>query len=83
METNEGAISISAGSVIVCPAGEGGAHRITNTSDSEVLTYLDVDTIPVTDMAVYPRTGKIGVFTNDGFMKWYKTDNNINYYEGE
>ncbi len=83
VETNEGDIPISVGSVIVCPAGEEGAHKITNTSDSETLTYIDIDTIPKTDMAVYPKTGKIGIFTNDGFTKWYKKDTDVKYYEGE
>lgn len=83
VETDEGEVPISAGSVIVCPAGEEGTHRITNTSDSEKLTYIDIDTIPKADMAVYPKTGKIGVFTNDGFTRWYKKDGNINYYDGE
>ncbi len=83
VETNEGEVAISAGSVIVCPAGEGGAHRITNRSDREPLTYIDIDVVPITDMAVYPKTGKIGVFTRDGFTKWYKKDGNIPYYEGE
>ena len=83
LETNEGEIPISAGSVIVCPAGEEGAHRITNTSESEPLTYIDIDTVPKTDMAVYPRTGKIGVFTTDGFAKWYKADGNVKYYDEE
>jgi uncharacterized cupin superfamily protein len=83
VETNDGEISVSAGSVIVCPAGEGGAHKITNTSDSEVLTYIDIDTIPKTDMCVYPKTGKMGVFLNDGFMKFYKLNNDVKYYDGE
>ena len=38
VETNNTEIPISAGSVIVCPPGEHGAHRITNKSDSEVLS---------------------------------------------
>ncbi len=83
VETNEGDIPVSAGSVIVCPAGEEGAHRITNRSESEPLSYIDIDVVPATDMAVYPKTGKIGVFTRDGFAKWYKKDGDVKYYEGE
>ena len=83
VETNEGAIPISAGSVVVCPVGEEGAHRITTPSGSEPLTYINIDVVPTVDMAVYPKTGKIGVFTRDGFTKWYKTDGNVPYYEGE
>ena len=83
VETNDGDIPISAGSVIICPVGEGGAHRITNKSASETLTYIDIDTVPKTDMCLYPKTGKIGIFTNDGFAKIYKTNNDVKYYEHE
>ena len=83
VETNDGEIPVSSGSVIICPAGEGGAHRITNKSDSEILTYIDIDTIPKTDMCAYPRTDKIGIFTNDGFAKFYKLNSDVKYYEGE
>lgn len=83
VETSDGEISVSAGSVVICPAGEGGAHRITNKSDSEVLAYIDIDTVPKTDMGVYPKSGKIGVFTNDGFAKLYKADSDVMYYEYE
>ena len=83
VETGDGEIPISAGSVIICTAGEGGAHRIANKSDSELLSYIDIDTIPKTDMCFYPKSGKIGVFTSDGFAKFYKTDSDVAYYEGE
>lgn len=83
VETNDGEIPISAGSIIICPAGEGGAHKITNTSQEAVLTYIDIDTVPKTDMGVYPKSGKIAIFTNDGFAKVYKADSDVKYYEGE
>ena len=83
VETNDGEISISSGSVIICPSGKGGVHKITNKSDSEVLSYIDIDTIPTTDMCVYPKSEKIGVFLNDGFMKFYKQSNDVKYYDGE
>lgn len=83
VETSDGEIAVSAGSVVFCPAGEGGAHKLTNTSDSAVLTYIDIDTVPKTDMCYYPKSGKIGIFTNEGFAKLYKADSNVTYYEGE
>ncbi len=83
VETNDGDVAIAPGSIIFCPVGEGGAHRITNTSENEVLTYIDIDTIPKVDMAVYPKTGKVGIFTNEGLIKIYKTDGTVPYYEGE
>ncbi|MDR0293592.1 MAG: cupin domain-containing protein [Oscillospiraceae bacterium] len=83
VETGGGEMPVSAGSVMICPAGEGGTHRITNQSDSEVLTYIDIDTVPKTDMCVYPESGKVGILTNDGFAKFYKANDNVMYYEGE
>jgi uncharacterized cupin superfamily protein len=83
VETNDGEIPVSAGSIIICPAGEDGAHRITNISDSEVLTYLDIDTVPRTDMAIYPKSGKVGIFTDDGIAKIFKADDAVKYYDGE
>ena len=83
LETPDGDIPIKAGNVIFCPAGADGAHRITNTSTTEPLCYIDIDTVPKTDMCVYPKTGKIGVYTHDGFSKLYKTDDSVDYYDGE
>lgn len=83
VETLDGTIPITAGSVVVCPAGEAGAHKITNTSPTEKLCYIDVDTIPPVDLAVYPKSGKFGVFTNDGTVKFYKAGAECGYYEGE
>jgi Uncharacterized conserved protein, contains double-stranded beta-helix domain len=83
IETNEGNFPISAGSMIFCPAGADGAHKITNTSDTAPLCYIDIDTVPKTDMCIYPKTGKIGVYTHDGFNNVYKLDSGVGYYDGE
>ena len=45
VETADGPKAISAGDVMVCPPTEKGAHKITNTSDTEKLVYIDFDTI--------------------------------------
>ena len=83
VETIDGEISISAGSVVICPVGEGGAHKITNKSDTELLSYIDIDTVPKTDLCTYPKSGKIGIFGNDGYVKIFKSDSDVNYYDGE
>ncbi|MDR0286763.1 MAG: cupin domain-containing protein [Clostridiales bacterium] len=83
VETNDGEIPVSQGSVVICPPGENGAHKITNKLDSKILTYIDIDTVPTVDMCVYPKSGKIGVFTKDGFAKLYKSGDAIGYYDGE
>lgn len=83
VETNDGDVPISEGSIVFCPAGADGGHRITNTSSDGVLRYIDIDTVPKTDMGVYPKSGKLAVFTNDGFAKFYRADSDVSYYEGE
>ena len=79
IETPDGAKPIKAGDVIVCPPGAGGAHKITNTSDSEALTYLDCDTANTPDVCFYPHSGKIGVM---GSM-FFERDSEVEYYKGE
>jgi hypothetical protein len=34
-------------------------------------------------MCIYPKSNKIGIFTNEGFTKFYKQHSDVNYYEGE
>jgi uncharacterized cupin superfamily protein len=82
VETNEGEIPVAAGSVVVCPPCEAGAHRIKNTSDTEKLCYIDIDTMPKADVAFYPKTGKIGVFAG-GSNKFYNASAECGYYDGE
>ena len=83
LETNGGDIPVSAGTVIFCPAGAEGAHKLTNTSSFEPLCYIDIDTLPKTDLCVYPKTGKIGVYTKSNAGGVFKSDNSVGYYDGE
>jgi uncharacterized cupin superfamily protein len=83
LETNEGTFSISAGDVIVCPAGEAGAHKITNTHASDALVYLDVDTNQTPDIAYYPHTGKVGIRHVGGMRDNFLLSSNVAYYHGE
>ena len=45
LETPEGEKRVKAGDVIVCPPGERAAHLLRNPSETETLSYLDVDTV--------------------------------------
>lgn len=83
LETVDGVVPVSTGTIIVCPVGESGAHKLTNISSCEPLSYIDIDTVPKTDMATYPHTGKIAIFTTDGFAKLYWQNSNVPYYDGE
>ena len=70
------------GDLLFFPAGEDGAHKLTNISDTEPLVYLDFDVVHDLDVTMYPDSGKIGIWgmnTN----RIYRTGDNVDYYEGE
>ena len=83
LETPTGEISVKGGDVIVFPPCKDAAHRLKNSSENEMLVYLDVDTNNSPDVVIYPHTNKVGVFVNGEFPKFYKQDSNIPYYEDE
>ncbi len=83
LETPTGEIEVESGDVVVFPPSEQGAHRLRNASETEMLTYLDVDVNHSADVVFYPRSNKVGVFTRDGYRKIFKQDGDVGYYEGE
>lgn len=82
LKTPEGERSVTAGDLLFFPADESGAHKLTNCSETEKLVYLDFDVIHDLDAAVYPDSGKIGVW-GKGINRVYRMDENVDYYEGE
>ena len=83
LETFDGKYKISAGDIFVCPIGKNGAHKITNSSETENLVYLDVDTNNTPDIAYYPHSNKVGIRAAGGIRDNYDLSNTINYYEKE
>ena len=83
LETVDGIMHITAGDVIVCPVGKDGAHKITNSSDTEELIYLDIDTNNTPDIAYYPHTNKVGVRSFGGIRDNFIIDSKVDYYENE
>ena len=83
LETIEGKRSITAGDIIVCPVGEAGAHKITNSSKTESLVYLDVDTNNTPDIAYYPHSGKLGIRAAGGIRDNYSVGDKVDYYHNE
>ena len=82
LKTPEGERMVSAGDLLFFPADEGGAHKLTNTSETEKLVYLDFDTANALDAAVYPDSGKICIWGR-GINRVYRMEENVDYYEGE
>ena len=82
LKTPEGERAVRPGDLLFFPAGDEGAHKLTNTSATEKLVYIDFDVIHDLDAAIYPVSGKIGVW-GKGVNRVYRLDDNVNYYEGE
>lgn len=82
LKTPDGEKAVLAGDLLFFPANEKGAHKLTNTSENEMLVYLDFDTASDIDVSFYPDSGKIGVWGKD-INKLFKTDSSVDYYNGE
>ena len=82
LKTPEGEWKVSAGELIFFPAGEAGAHKLTNTSDTQPLVYIDFDVVHDIDVTVYPDSNKIAVWGKDT-NRVYRTDDDVDYYTGE
>ncbi|MCL2285508.1 MAG: cupin domain-containing protein [Firmicutes bacterium] len=83
LETFDGKHPITVGDIFVCPVGKGGAHKITNTSETENLVYLDVDTNKTPDIAYYPHSNRVGIRAAGGVRDNYNMDSKVEYYDNE
>jgi uncharacterized cupin superfamily protein len=83
METPDGVKNIAAGDVIVCPPNDKGAHKMINTSETDILTYLDCDTTNSPDVVFYPASGKIGTLIHGESSIFFEKSSAVDYYKGE
>ncbi|MBY9080766.1 cupin domain-containing protein [Paenibacillus sp. HN-1] len=83
LKSPSGERTVGPGDIIVCPLLEGGAHKLTNSSATESLVYLDIDILHFPELIYYPDSNKVGVFASGEMKKFYKTDSDVDYYEGE
>lgn len=83
--------AICAGDYVALPAGPLSAHQMINTSH-EVLRYICFSTMIPTDITVYPRSGKVGLFGGaapggngaERFLSGFLSlDAEKNYWDGE
>ena len=82
LRTPEGERQVGAGELIFFPAGPEGAHKLTNISEKEDLCYIDFDVTHELDVAVYPDSGKTGIW-GMGINKIYPQSADVDYYHGE
>ena len=82
LKTPEGERTVGAGDLIFFPAGAEGAHKLTNSSDTENLVYLDFDVTHDLDVCEYPDSGKIAIWGKEINRAYFKNED-VNYYSGE
>lgn len=82
LKTPEGERKVTAGELLFFPTGPEGAHKLTNSSGNEMLTYIDFDVVHDIDIAVYPDSDKIGIW-GMGINRIYPEDADVDYYHGE
>jgi len=58
LKTPEGEYLVKQGDILAFPAYEKGAHKLTNTSNTENLVYIDFDTYHTLDISFMPESNK-------------------------
>lgn len=82
LRTPDGERNVSAGEFLFFPTGPAGAHKLTNSSDTENLVYIDFDVVHDVDITIYPDSEKIGVW-GMGINQLYPQAEAVDYYDGE
>ena len=82
LKTPDGERIVEAGELLFFPAGEAGAHKLTNSSATEMLVYIDFGVVHDIDVTVYPDSDKIGIW-GMGINKLYPQNADVDYYDGE
>ena len=82
LRTPDGERKVTAGELLFFPTGPAGAHKLTNSSDTENLVYIDFDVVHDVDITIYPDSDKIGVW-GMGINQLYPQGEAVDYYDGE
>jgi uncharacterized cupin superfamily protein len=79
----EGEELLEPGDAVCFPAGPEGAHKVTNRSE-EPARVLMLSTRNMPSVAIYPDSGKIGVFTESGADDvMVRRSAGVGYFDGE
>ncbi len=82
LRTPEGERIVGPGELVFFPTGPEGAHKLTNTSETENLVYIDFDAVQDVDIARYPDSEKIGIW-GMGVNQVFPQGESVGYYDGE
>lgn len=83
LEEPDGTRIIKKGDIIICPPNKQGAHKLTNTSKTNKLSYIEFDTIHKPEVVKYPHSNKVGILHMESVNTFYSENNTMDYYEGE
>jgi len=83
LRSPEGETEVGPGHVVAMPAGPAGAHRLRNASATEPLRYVDIDTVPGTDVFHYPDSGGTGYRGPSGRSAWFRDEDEVDHYDAE
>ncbi len=75
-------VTVKAGDILAFPPTEQGAHKLTNTSSTDMLVYIDFDTYHSPEVSFMPDSGKTVVY-GKGIRKIIKDGQDADYYDGE
>ena len=75
----EGEHALEPGDLVCFPEGPDGAHKVTNRTH-ELVRILMLSTKHETAVAVYPDSGKVGVWP---LAKLFRLADEVEYYDGE
>ena len=80
----EGEHELRAGDVVCFREGPEGAHQIRNDSDEPIRVLISSTKISP-DTAVYPDSGKVGIWTGHDAdpPRIFKIDSTVDYWDGE
>ena len=80
----DGEHELRAGDVVCFPEGPDGAHLVRNDSD-EPVRFLIASTKQLPDAAVYPDSGKVGLWTGNESdpPRLFRTGDAVDYWDGE
>ncbi len=81
--TEDGEKIVKKGDIVVFPPNKVGAHKMTNTSLTEVLSYIDFDTQNSPDVVRYPDSNKVGIIIQNESSEFYVENTKVDYYKGE
>jgi uncharacterized cupin superfamily protein len=84
VRTPDGVSAARAGDLVCFPAGRDGAHNVFNVGD-EASRFVMFSSAATPSLAVYPESGKVGIWTSDKRDEWIfrAAEGHVEYYDGE